>query len=54
LTTLSSYALDAGQLAVRQGTAMAALYVALSVILSLAAFFVVQALVAAILGRLAT
>lgn len=54
LTTFSSFVLDTGQLAVRQGTAMAALYVALSVVLSLAAFFVVQALVAAILGRLAT
>ena len=51
LTTFSSFALDTGQLAARQGMAMTALYVGLSVCLSLAAFFAVQALVGAILGR---
>jgi len=53
LTTFSSFALDTGQLAVRQGTAMAVFYVSLSVLLSLAAFFAVQALVGALLGRMA-
>lgn len=51
LTTFSSFALDTGQLAARQGMAMTALYVGLSVCLSLAAFFAVQALVGAIFGR---
>jgi len=53
LTTFSSFALDTGQLAARQGTAMAVIYVSLSVLLSLAAFFAVQALVGALLGRMA-
>ena len=53
LTTFSSFALDTGQLAARQGAAMTALYIGLSVTLSLAAFFAVQALVGALLGRVA-
>ena len=52
LTTFSSFALDTGQLAARQGAAMAGLYIGLSVVLSLAAFFAVQALVGALLGRM--
>jgi len=52
LTTFSSFALDTGQLAARQGTAMAVFYVSLSVLLSLAAFFAVQALVSALFGRM--
>jgi len=51
LTTFSSFALDTGQLAARQGPAMAGLYIGLSVLLSLAAFFAAQALVGALLGR---
>ena len=51
LTTFSSFALDTGQLASRQGMAMAALYVGLSVCLSLAAFFVAQAVVAGLFAR---
>ena len=46
LTTFSSFALDTGQLAARQGMAMTALYVGLSVCLSLAAFFASQAIAA--------
>ena len=54
LTTFSSFALDTGQLAARQGMAMTALYVGLLVGLSLAAFFATQALVTAFLGRMPT
>ena len=50
----SSFALDTGQLAARQGMAMTALYVGLSVGLSLAAFFATQALVTAFFGRMPT
>ena len=52
LTTFSSFALDTGQLAARQGMAMTALYVGLSVGLSLVAFFATQAIVTAFLGRM--
>ena len=52
LTTFSSFALDTGQLAARQGMPLTVLYVGLSVGLSLAAFFVTQALVTALLGRM--
>ena len=52
LTTFSSFALDKGKLAVRQGMAMTVLYVGLSVGLSLAAFFATQALVTALIGRM--
>ena len=51
LTTFSSFALDAGSLATRQGLSMSMLYVGLSVGLSLGAFFVVQGLVAGFLAR---
>ena len=51
LTTFSSFALDTGQLASRQGMAMAALYVGLSVCLSLAAFFAAQAVVAGLFAQ---
>ena len=51
LTTFSSFALDTGQLAARQGVPMTALYVGLSVCLSLAAFFATQALVAGLFAR---
>ena len=54
LTTFSSFALDTGQLAARQGMAMTALYVGLSVGLSLAAFFVTQTLVKAFFCRMPT
>ena len=54
LTTFSSFALDTGQLAARQGVAMAAFYVGLSVLLSLAAFFAAQAVVGAFMGRMPT
>ena len=54
LTTFSSFALDTGQLAARQGAAMAAFYVGLSVLLSLAAFFAAQAVVGAFMGRMPT
>ena len=54
LTTFSSFALDTNQLAARQGMAMTALYVGLSVGLSLAAFFATQALVTAFFGRMPT
>ena len=51
LTTFSSFALDTGQLAARQGMPMTALYVGLSVCLSLAAFFAAQAVVAGMFAR---
>ena len=51
LTTFSSFALDAGSLADRQGLASSALYVGLSVTLSLVAFLAVQALVTSLVGR---
>ena len=54
LTTFSSFAIDTGQLAARQGMPMTALYVGLRVGLSLAAFFATQALVTALLGRMPT
>ncbi len=54
LTTFSSFALVAGQLAARHGMAMTALYVGLSVGLSLSAFFAIQALVTAFFGRMPT
>ena len=54
LTTFSSFAFDTGHLAARQGMAMTAHYVGLSVGLSLAAFFVTQALVTAFFGRMPT
>ena len=54
LTTFSSFALDTNQLAARQGMAMTALYVGLSVGLSLPAFFATQALVTAFFGRMPT
>ena len=52
LTTFSSFALDTGHLAARQGMAMTALYIGLSVCLSLAAFFATPALLTAFLGRM--
>ena len=53
LTTFSSFALNTGQLAARQGMVMTALYIGLSVGLSLAAFFVTQAFAtAAFLSRM--
>ena len=52
LTTFSSFALDTGQLAARQGMAMTALYVGLSVCLSLAAFFASQAFAAHLVARM--
>ena len=54
LTTFSSFALDTGKLAARLGMAMTALYVGLSVGLSLAAFFATQGLVTAFFGRIPT
>ena len=54
LTTFSSFALDTSQLVARQGAVMAGVYIGLSVLLSLAAFFAVQALVGALLGRMPT
>ena len=51
LTTFSSFALDTGSLADRQGLASSALYVGLSVTLSLVAFLAVQALVTSLVGR---
>ncbi len=54
LTTFSSFALDTGQLAARQGMAMTALCVGLSVGLSLAAFFATQVLVTAFFARMPT
>ena len=52
LTTFSSFALDTGQLAARQGMAMTALYVGLSVCLSLADFFASQAIAAHLVARM--
>ena len=52
LTTFSNFALDTGQLVARQGMVMRALYVGLSVGLSLVAFFATQALATAFLGRM--
>ena len=54
MTTVSCFALDTGQLAARQGMAMTALYVGLSIGLSLAAFFATQGLVTAFFGRMPT
>ena len=54
LTTFSSFAFDTGHLAARQGMAMTAHYVGLSVGLSLTAFFATQALVTAFFGRMPT
>lgn len=54
LTTFSSFALDTSQLVARQGAVMAGVYIGLSVLLSLAAFFAMQALVGALLGRMPT
>ena len=51
LTTFSSFALDTGQLVARQGMPMAALYVGLSVCLSLAAFFAAQAIATGLVAR---
>lgn len=51
LTTFSSFALDTGHLAARQGVPMAAVYVCLSVCLSLAVFFATQALVTGLIAR---
>lgn len=52
LTTFSSFALDAGTLAARQGHVTAALYVGLSVVLSLIAFFALQAATASLFARI--
>ena len=54
LTTFFSFAPDTGQLAARQSTVMTALYLGLSVGLSLAAFFAKKALVTAFFGRMPT
>ena len=51
LTTFSSFALDTGTLLARQGYLTSALYIGLSVGLSLVAFFAVQAAVASLLAR---
>ena len=51
LTTFSSFALDAGALLARQGHVSVILYIGLSVGLSLAAFFAVQAAVTGMLAR---
>ena len=51
LTTFSSFTLDAGMLLSRQGLSMSIVYLGLSVILSLAAFFAVQAAVTTLLAR---
>lgn len=51
LTTFSSFALDTGTLLARQGYMASALYIGLSVGLSLVAFFAVQAAVASLLAR---
>ena len=52
LTTFSSFALDAGTLVARQGQMAAALYVGLSVVLSLIAFFAIQAAVESLFARM--
>lgn len=51
LTTFSSFALDTGALLAKQGHGTTILYVGLSVGLSLAAFFAVQAAVTSLLAR---
>ncbi|MEC8515808.1 MAG: CrcB family protein [Pseudomonadota bacterium] len=51
LTTFSSFALDTGTLMARQGLSISIVYVGLSVLLSLVAFFSVQGLVAGFLAR---
>ena len=51
LTTFSSFTLDADMLLARQGLSMSIVYLGLSVILSLAAFFAVQAAVTTLLAR---
>lgn len=51
LTTFSSFTLDAGTLLARQGLSMSIVYLGLSVILSLVAFFAVQAAVTTLLAR---
>ena len=51
LTTFSSFTLDAGMLLARQGLSMSIVYLGLSVILSLVAFFAVQAAVTTLLAR---
>ena len=51
LTTFSSFTLDAGTLLARQGLSMSIVYLGLSVILSLIAFFAVQAAVTTLLAR---
>ena len=51
LTTFSSFTLDAGMLLARQGLSTSIVYLGLSVILSLAAFFAVQAAVTTLLAR---
>lgn len=51
LTTFSSFTLDAGTLLARQGLSMSIVYLGLSVILSLIAFFAVQAAVTTLLVR---
>ena len=50
LRTFSSFAFDAGQLAVRQDIAMTALYLGLSIGMWHTAFFATQALVTGLLG----
>ncbi len=52
LTTFSSFALYTGQPTARQGMSMTALYVVLSVSLSVAALFVIHALLTAFLDRM--
>ena len=52
LTIIPSFSFDTVRLAVRQGIALTALYLALSVGLLLAAFFATQVLVTAFLGRM--
>ena len=51
LTTFSSFTLDAGMLLARKGLSMSIVYLGLSVILSLVAFFAVQAAVTTLLAR---
>jgi len=52
LTTFSSFAFDAGTLVARQGHVTAALYVGLSVVLSLMVFFALQAATASLFARM--